>query len=275
MAQPEWMIQYRDKITNKADILQVNLREYYEIYSYIGGDGPFFYFVDKEMMEMQPGDILILRPGELRGSCKKVKARYRRLYTRFGEDTLALIGQLCPEVERQIAHGDALRVTLPPEAAAEYASLIEKVRIAQERQDTFSSGETFAFLLQQLVLLCRYAEKAVPPPCETVVPRDFVREVVAYIGDHWATISSIEEIAEALHYSRNYLASAFRRHMNIGIREYLLEKKLHEAMAMLLNGKSVTACAYDCGFGGASYFIRVFKNRYGMTPKAYTKQIKR
>ncbi len=272
MSYSDLIITYRDQITNNANILKVKMSEHYEIYTYIGGEGPFFYFVDNVMYEMHEGDILILRPGVLRGGFKKLKARYKRLYVRFSEEHLKDIGEICPAVKQVIANGSVVRLSLPEEAAKEYFALVEEIRSFHPKKDEYFKLISYSILLRQLVIISRFADSSQTNEARHELSENsrLVREVIEHIAQNWMKISSAADIADELHYSRNYLTSCFKQQMNIGIREYLLEKKLYESINMLNDGVSVTDCAYNCGFGDVSYFIRVFKKRYGMTPKKYS-----
>jgi len=60
--------------------------------------------------------------------------------------------------------------------------------------------------------------------------------------------------------------------MNMTCVEYINQCRMEEAAARLASGReSVTEVALDTGFGNLSYFNRVFKKRFGMTPGAYRK----
>ena len=68
--------------------------------------------------------------------------------------------------------------------------------------------------------------------------------------------------------------STFRRDFkstyNMTPQKWLKEKKMEKAL-LLLNHKelSVTDLAYEIGYENVSYFIKVFKNNVGQSPKQY------
>ncbi len=59
MSEPKLIIEYRDRLTSKTELLNVEIRDGYEIYSYFGGDGPLLYLIDGALYEMQAGDVLM------------------------------------------------------------------------------------------------------------------------------------------------------------------------------------------------------------------------
>lgn len=55
------------------------------------------------------------------------------------------------------------------------------------------------------------------------------------------------------------------------ITEYLLEYRLTKAAALLeASGLSITEIAGRTGFCDVSYFIKMFRQKTGITPKAYS-----
>ena len=75
-----------------------------------------------------------------------------------------------------------------------------------------------------------------------------------------------EEVAEQLHVSPDYLSRCFRREMGISVKDYLLEQKLNYGRHLILLGRNVTETAMEAGFANSSYFIQLYKKRFGTTP---------
>ncbi len=51
--------------------------------------------------------------------------------------------------------------------------------------------------------------------------------------------------------------------------DYLTNLKLNE-VARFLKFSSVTEVAYDLGYENISHFIKLFKKKFGLTPKQYS-----
>ena len=62
----------------------------------------------------------------------------------------------------------------------------------------------------------------------------------------------------------------FKRHMNMTSIEYLNQYRLEMASRQLAETNlSVTSIALESGFNNISYFNRVFKRKFGVTPMEY------
>ena len=58
-------------------------------------------------------------------------------------------------------------------------------------------------------------------------------------------------------------------YLNTTPKNYIETRRLVYARKLLKDGYSVKDAAYKSGFSNTSNFIRLFKSRFGITPKAY------
>lgn len=66
----------------------------------------------------------------------------------------------------------------------------------------------------------------------------------------------------------------FQRQFGTSPKQYLIDARLERAHALLLeSGMSVTEIANDVGYGNVSHFIKMFKGKYGKTPKKLRQHI--
>lgn len=94
--------------------------------------------------------------------------------------------------------------------------------------------------------------------------------VLDYIEKNYRRKLTLDEIAEKCYTSKYYLSHLFTRIQGVSIGKYILDKKLEESKRMLEEHKySVAEIAESLGFDDPSYYCRIFKKNYGMTPSAY------
>ncbi|MGG4103506.1 AraC family transcriptional regulator [Paenibacillus lautus] len=102
-----------------------------------------------------------------------------------------------------------------------------------------------------------------------------VGAMVSWIGRHYHLSFTINEIAADLHFSPSYLSKLFKDQMGMTIIEYTNNKRLEEARTLLgLPSLTIEEVSKQTGFNYPSYFIAMFKKKYGMTPLQYRMQTK-
>lgn len=94
--------------------------------------------------------------------------------------------------------------------------------------------------------------------------------VLSYIEEHLGQELSLEGIAEELHYSKYYVARAFREKTGITVHKYIQGRRLSEAARKLVQtGYSILDIAFDAGYGSQQAFTQAFHQEYGCTPQQY------
>ena len=76
-----------------------------------------------------------------------------------------------------------------------------------------------------------------------------------------------------LPFSAGYLKKVFKKETGLTPLQYLTEKRLENAasnLAMSGGRGNISEIAYQCGFSEPLYFSRLFKRKYGVSPRSYT-----
>ena len=68
------------------------------------------------------------------------------------------------------------------------------------------------------------------------------------------------------------LSRQFKQVMGKGYTEYIKEKKMARVLELLAEDCSVKEIAERLGYRSPQYFIKLFKEIYGLTPYQYKKQ---
>ncbi|MDQ1770657.1 helix-turn-helix domain-containing protein [Labilibaculum sp. A4] len=83
-------------------------------------------------------------------------------------------------------------------------------------------------------------------------------------------IPTVQDIAEKINLSPNYLSDVLRKEAGISAKDYINNLMIRKAKAMLLSStNSVSEIAYLLGFNYPHYFTRFFKSKTGATPTEY------
>lgn len=84
---------------------------------------------------------------------------------------------------------------------------------------------------------------------------------------------SLDELADRLHLRKDYLGRIFKKETEMNIVDYLTEIRLARAKELLrqVEQYKVYEVSYLVGYDDNAYFSRLFKQKYGVTPKDYQK----
>ena len=91
-----------------------------------------------------------------------------------------------------------------------------------------------------------------------------------YIYSHIKQRITIEDLADEIGVSANYLSRLFKKETGISVSSYIREKKIELAKNLLkFSEYSMSEIAYRLSFSSQSHFIQQFRDVVGMTPKKY------
>ncbi|MDO5517808.1 MAG: AraC family transcriptional regulator, partial [Clostridium sp.] len=94
-------------------------------------------------------------------------------------------------------------------------------------------------------------------------------EVFKYIDEFYKE-GSLFEIASKLNQPHYKLSKLIKKHTSMTFKELLQEKKLNKAIELLkIKELSVVAILEEIGYENPTYFYKIFKEKYGVTPKEY------
>ena len=86
---------------------------------------------------------------------------------------------------------------------------------------------------------------------------------------------TLDEIAEAIGYSKFYTSSAFHKQYGTTIQDYIINQRIEYAKKLMLETNySMTEIIMECGFSSTSNFYSKFIERVGCSPLKFKKQNK-
>lgn len=94
-----------------------------------------------------------------------------------------------------------------------------------------------------------------------------------YMRKHFATISSIVEIADACNISAEHLCRCFQKEKGQSPLQFLTKLRMEHALFLLLNTTDdIEHIATACGYQNGNYFAKVFKKYVHCSPSEYRKR---
>ena len=158
------------------------------------------------------------------------------------------------------------------ETHMEIARLLNQLVDCYFQQKPMWNTRCYACLLQVYARLAEELALSVVPAEEErqLIDPQIMNMAVSYIGDHYMEEISLEQVAAFTGYSRYYFSRAFKNYFGISYSDYLMVKRINEAVNLLVNtDKPVGEVATEAGFGSIATFNRVFRNHKNCTPTRY------
>ncbi|WP_413282725.1 PocR ligand-binding domain-containing protein [Vibrio sp. MA40-2] len=101
-----------------------------------------------------------------------------------------------------------------------------------------------------------------------------IKKVVRYIEAHYFEDITLVDAADHVFLSPHYLSKLFKKEIGIGFNQYINQQRLQGAKKMLqYSDWSIARIAHNLGYSCSSYFCKVFRNTYGITPQYFRNSI--
>ena len=134
--------------------------------------------------------------------------------------------------------------------------LMEKIRGLCEAGET--SADIYISALYELVY--RLFTKGTPK-------KQLLSAAEKYVEyNYYRNDLSIEEIASVCGYERSYLYRLFKEKRGVGIKEFIVSRRMSHARQFLLDGHSVKATSERVGYADQFSFSRAYKKYFGVSP---------
>ena len=271
--QPEPVTAAYEKNIASPEDFHMHLNSMCEIYVFAAGGAD--YVVEDRCYPLAPYDVLLLNPYEPHRVLLHEKGMYERYYFLFPLDCFLFMPEdPLTRLIREMPKRSNL-ISLSPEKKSELTGALAVFR-QKDPLDT-AAGKTLAYaaLLRLLGLLtehvCAITETSAPSPAPAASVPPILTDVMRYIDGNLNRPLTVEEIAAETHFSAPYLSRLFSAKIGVGMKRYILIRRVGLAKRMLDEGSSVTDACFACGWSDMSYFIRVFKAYTGITPHQYGK----
>lgn len=103
-------------------------------------------------------------------------------------------------------------------------------------------------------------------------PNNTLQKILHYINKHYTENLTLTSIAEKFGFSTSYITKLFRNFLGKGTVDYINDLRLTTACEYLISSNyTIGEISNRIGFQNQYYFDRLFKRKYGVTPKEFRK----
>ena len=108
------------------------------------------------------------------------------------------------------------------------------------------------------------------PEPQTEDSSAIIRQVQKIVDAEYGEPLSLEYIAEKVYITPSYLSYIFKQMTGQNLIKYITDLRMYKARRMVADGNlKISQIAKNCGYDNPSYFNKLFKNYFGVTPRQY------
>lgn len=241
--------------------------DFHKLIWFLSGDVE--YHIEGKAYKLEPHDILLVKRGQIHKPFIGAGKPYERyvfyisgafLSEHSEEDSdLALCFHMAEGEESSV-------VRLSP---ADSGLLLETVKLLEQAgKKKAYAGEMYGriLFLKLMIELNRCCAENPGVFHKTARYDKKIVEMLHYINGHLSENLSIDRLSSHFYLSRYHMMRKFKEETGYSIHQYILEKRILAAKAMILSGTPAAAASLECGFLDYSTFSRAYKKLLGRLP---------
>ncbi|EFM08693.1 transcriptional regulator, AraC family [Paenibacillus curdlanolyticus YK9] len=250
---------------------QFHSHPFYELYYFHGGQCS--YIVGDRLWTLAPGDILLLHGMTLHCPNPSPDVPYVRSIVHFEPAMLQrqLPNDAATLFEPYERFGNA-RLSLDAAEQAEAEKLLAEMDAVKQSGSLFASQRLALRFADLLYAVSEWFDKPQRRQLEPSSERErHVQRVITFVEEQFTAPLTLEQIADALHLTKPYLAQLFKEVTGTTIFKYVYNRRINQAKLLLQlePSRSVAEVALSVGFVHPAHFSRMFKETVGCTAEAF------
>ena len=272
-------IKYDTFIPNCFSIFPMHWHDEMEFIKIIKGK----YIVNINLKEyvVEEGDIVILKPCTLHSFKQYENEKMASKTIMFDLSMLnsnvtdaCSIKYFTPFLDNKVSYPSILK---PSDKGYKIIkNCIDKLFLCYEEKNEFFELQLKSYLFELFYIL--FKECFEIHDCSTKIKDDTTNDIKAileYIKINYMNPISIKDLANVVNFSEHYFMRFFKKYMGMTCVDYINEYRLNIATNLLeTTDMSIMEIAVKVGVNNISYFNKIFKKKFNLTPKEYRKNLK-
>lgn len=267
-------IAYRNVVSRS---IKMHCHDFHEMVYVSSGIGK--HVTEQGIYDIGPGDLLIIPPEH--GHAYEDRSHMEVVNIMFDLNRLPYPAEQLkddPYFQAFFSLGDIVsddfrirnKLTLTGDDRRQVESIIHEMLTEYNQQRRARKTRLIGLLSELFVAIIRF--------CGTeryASSRDLLlmRNILQYIAEHCARMPSIPELAKKFALSQKSLERLFLESVQMTPLSYILDQRLKTAAEKLCSGnRTISETAFECGFPDSNYFTKLFRKKYGVSPRLYRKK---
>lgn len=160
-------------------------------------------------------------------------------------------------------------------AIAKFIQEFTSCELSGFMKSVYLEGKAYEILTSQLQ---QYLDDLNEPDKRTILRQATIEKIekaAFIIEEELEIVDNIAAIASRVGLNTNTLQNGFRQMHNNSVKEYIMNVRIEKAKEFMEKSDlNISEITYKIGINSRSYFSKVFKERYGMTPKQYMTKVR-
>ncbi|MDQ0203148.1 AraC family transcriptional regulator [Pectinatus haikarae] len=253
--------------------LKFHYHAFHKIILFISGS--VTYTVEGKSYPLMPRDIIFVSAGEIHRPLPTGNELYERI-----------VIYISPEILQKYSHSDE-NLAACFTSAAKHSSVMHlppgkshdlTFHVKKLEQNFYAKGfanDLYSEILfvEFMILLNRALLSHEIDEMHAAVYDKKVLPILKHINDNLFTDLSIDILSGKFFISKFHMMRRFKKATGYSIHQYITNKRLLRARAMIHSDIPLTKICFDCGFHDYSTFSRAFKDVFKQTPREYRRKL--
>lgn len=236
-------------------------------------DGHGTVSIDGVDQRLHAGDVLALQPGRV--VAPSAESDHGRSWTAsFTPDAIPALGSVSPlawthEPLLALFASGAGRGIVPEPDRPRWSSWFTELAAELEEPGRLGAHDAVSALMTRILVASARLAPSAPPALDALTARVFDQ-----IEATFQQPVSAGDVATALGYTPGHLTTALRQRTGRTLLDWITERRMTEVRRLLRETDlPLGAIAARTGLRDATYLVRRFKNRYGITPQRWRRDV--
>lgn len=240
-------------------------------------DGEAEYQIDLQACPVRPGDLLFIHPRVLHTIALAGTKSYRSETYVFHLNYLGVnAADICatrylrPLMNEELSLPCHIGPTHPAHSALR--KIFDRISLMYGSTPPGYELAVKSCLLEAIVTLLPYSVSGKIQNTDSASGK--LKTVLDYIHLHYTEPLTVKDLADRCYFSEYYFMRFFKKHMHMTVIGYLNNLRMEKAVELFEQGQtSILEVSMSVGFHSLSYFHKVFREKFSMTPKEFLRQL--
>jgi len=233
---------------------------------------------NEKSYQVRPGEMFFFQPQVIHSFTTKDKTPLKYVVLKFDINKLSRTNSYLPKLNSLFLSASKepdLPITFTQKDFGSFSlegffmNCVKEINNKEYGYDSYLQYSISVMLLE--ILRIWRSEGFCPEANSYAVESDYtIHDILEYIDEHSHENIRVETLAKMCNMSYSYFAKTFHRLYGQSCKEYIEFIRLNKVENLLLfTSYDLNFISNETGFADCSHLIRIFKRKFGMTPKQY------